>query len=730
MFSTFIRFPMFERESILPLLVAMMLAVAAHLGAAVGFVAVQQGGTAAAGEAIRMPLKSLPDLVVSAITVSEPRIAGKPSVITARIANLGQPLEQPVSVVCTVDGREIARKSVPTYPGQPAFDYTADAPGVHEVKIIVDADAKITEADEENNQRQLPFIWLDESQSDPAKKKPIAELKPDLTVVGIDVSKPRIAGDPSTLNLAVGNLGGAVLQPVTIQILLDGAPLQQLRLDPPLAPGSLTPLTVRITVDKPGEHEIQVTADPANAIYESRENNNSKSARFTWVTPDDAIKIGQEKPSPVEINWISYDDFQQLQARKAKFDQAALQRSAKPDPNAMTIPLDPTDPGARRPAADAQPIPPSEKPTPQTTAAQAMAQPSPQLSKPAQPVQPVNPTPVTPAPPQSAPSLTQSNTKLAAAPRQDAAKPESPSRSQPGTANGSKSIAKSDSKSPPTKSDSPQSATPVKTESKAASDSRSTTSRDLALNLPPVSKIPSTGPTMPAPPPPAKSSEPLPAAAVKSETKNSKLDNSSPTLAALPITPKLDAPAGAPAAKQKPAESAPPVDRKNMMNEKPVEPAAKPAEGQQSKPSDQPTQAPTPVRINKPMAQPSTPSEARPTLAPRDPARESPPVSRIENLTIRPGQVLAAQGLQINTIAPRFTPVAQYSSAPSNPDVLVVFNKQGQVIKAEIPKTSGYKNIDGPLLASLYKWSAQGDLLKKVPETLTLQVHIILSSED
>jgi hypothetical protein len=690
---------MLERETIFPLTLGLLLALAAHLGAAAGYVAARHRA------ASHTAASTMPDLIVADLLVTEPRHARRPAVISATIANRGKPIDSPVTVVCFVDDREIGRKLAVANPGRAAFDYTAQQPGVQTVKIVVDPDDKIAESDEDNNQRQAPYIWLEPPSNDPTKKPAGPQAPPDLTVAGIDVSKPRVAGDPATLSIGVGNLGGSLRQPTTVRVMLDGQEIDMLRLDPPLAGGSITPLSRTIKVDQPGEHEIRVTVDPDNAVYESRENNNDKSAKFVWVDPEQAVKIGQEKPSPVEINWISYEDYQALLARKSKFDQAALQRSATPDPNARAMPLDPTEPVARTPAAQPQPTPPSPQKQPMTTAAQAVVQPDLQPAQPAQPIKPLDPQT---KPAQVAPTLARSETPQAAAPKQAEAKAPSAPKST--------------------------STTPADTASNAPKPQpRNPESRPLALSTIRLPEQPGAKAVAPQPIPQAKASPttaapPSPAVAPMPQSPQAKpeLRSAPPTLAALPITPKPDAPAGAPAMKQPPPQA--PDERKTQTPDKPVDPAAKPTDGQQPQPTPKPTQTPQPSQT-RPVTTPSMPRDAKPTAAPRDPMREAPPVTRIENLKIQPGRVVSQQGLQINTVTPRIAPVALYSSAPVNPDVIVVFNRAGEVVKAEIVKSTGYMNIDAPILQSLYKWSAQGELLSRVPETLTLQVHILLTDE-
>jgi len=93
---------------------------------------------------------------------------------------------------------------------------------------------------------------------------------------------------------------------------------------------------------------------------------------------------------------------------------------------------------------------------------------------------------------------------------------------------------------------------------------------------------------------------------------------------------------------------------------------------------------------------------------------------------VRPGAVLTRRGLRIKTIRPRFSAVTQVSAVPANPLVRVSFNREGQVISARFIRSTGYADVDGPILASLYRWSAAGALLRTLDERITIQVRLIL----
>lgn len=119
---------------------------------------------------------------------------------------------------------------------------------------------------------------------------------------------------------------------------------------------------------------------------------------------------------------------------------------------------------------------------------------------------------------------------------------------------------------------------------------------------------------------------------------------------------------------------------------------------------------------------------SNPTGAPRS-DRESSPVSLTPQrpAVIVPGGVLAGEGIEIKTVSPRFSPVAQVSSLPGNTHAKIVFSKDGQVIDVTLVKSSGYPNIDGPIVSSLYQWKATGRMLAELNRSFSIEVVIVLS---
>lgn len=152
-----------------------------------------------------------------------------------------------------------------------------------------------------------------------------------------------------------------------------------------------------------------------------------------------------------------------------------------------------------------------------------------------------------------------------------------------------------------------------------------------------------------------------------------------------------------------------------------------PPEAGERREEDAPTpQAPQPEPVAAAAAAP--PSDARPTSSPRS-DREAPPVTTNDDqLAVKPGRVLAAPGLEIKTVAPRFSIPARFTT-PINPEAVITFDHTGKVLEVTLTRSSGYANVDGPVLASLYAWRAAGERIENMTGTLKLNVKILLGPE-
>lgn len=144
--------------------------------------------------------------------------------------------------------------------------------------------------------------------------------------------------------------------------------------------------------------------------------------------------------------------------------------------------------------------------------------------------------------------------------------------------------------------------------------------------------------------------------------------------------------------------------------EQAIDPETEPGELSEPDIAAQPTPPqPERVTIAEPRPASAEPSVSDPTVAPKTDS-ESPAVSRIKGLAIQPGSVHSVQGVKITTVAPRFSLVARHTTTPHDPIVRVTFDSNGKAIRADVIRSSGYDNIDSPILNSLYQWTAEGPI--------------------
>lgn len=97
---------------------------------------------------------------------------------------------------------------------------------------------------------------------------------------------------------------------------------------------------------------------------------------------------------------------------------------------------------------------------------------------------------------------------------------------------------------------------------------------------------------------------------------------------------------------------------------------------------------------------------------------------------VQPGQVVTAQGIQLNPAMPDIALVARLTSRPhANPQATLTFDTDGVVIQVELTRSTGLDNWDGPIVSSLYRWRAVGDGLEDKTEPFQRHVTIILDPD-
>lgn len=179
-------------------------------------------------------------------------------------------------------------------------------------------------------------------------------------------------------------------------------------------------------------------------------------------------------------------------------------------------------------------------------------------------------------------------------------------------------------------------------------------------------------------------------------------------VAALPLPAR---PAEKPGSPRTEADAAMAKDRTADQPNKVVETPVTPAKTTDIRPATQDQKPVTPSPTRPEAAKPTPGAPSRPTPVEKS-ASESTPVTLVQNDKLRPGSVISAQGVKIQTVHPRFSIVTMATAVPQNPVVDVDFNAEGKVTNVTFKKSSGYESVDGPLLAALYKMTATGNIPK------------------
>lgn len=83
-------------------------------------------------------------------------------------------------------------------------------------------------------------------------------------------------------------------------------------------------------------------------------------------------------------------------------------------------------------------------------------------------------------------------------------------------------------------------------------------------------------------------------------------------------------------------------------------------------------------------------------------------------ISVNPGKPLAAKGLRIQTVRPRWSTYALATANPNDVVVRIWFDSSGRVTKATIIQSSGRDDVDRPILDSVYNWRAAGEHLQTI----------------
>lgn len=145
-----------------------------------------------------------------------------------------------------------------------------------------------------------------------------------------------------------------------------------------------------------------------------------------------------------------------------------------------------------------------------------------------------------------------------------------------------------------------------------------------------------------------------------------------------------------------------------------------------------PPPAPQPgprTAVTDPPVQPGIGAAPGPLAAQSD--SEADAASRQKPIEVVLGRPAAGEGLRIITKRPKRNPfslLTRVTAMPRNPVIEVLFDRNGRVVDAKVTQSSGVADVDGPVLAAVYSWTAEGRRLAELgrDERLTVVVTILL----
>lgn len=592
-------------------------------------------------------------------------------------------------------------------------DYRGD---VFLIVVTDDGDSIEEYPREDNNVMAVPI----EVVRDGARSKKLADLsqrntalppRPDLVVRTIDAPPVIFAEEPFTLRYVASNIGSAPT-PVTGWIdsvflskdsVLDDndAPLTALNQARPLSPmESYNDLEkdLEIPPDHGGDMFLIVKADGDDEVDETpNESNNALAVPIHVIRAKDRKEVELGKDDEIErltIAWIPHEDFVKMRAPESEVIQPAVQTKVAHDPRAP-VEYDPTPP---------QPTSPSP-PRPAMRRAQQPAEP--RDGKPAGQVQAKSPN----AKPREVVKASDSQSPQVVA---DRALDKPAARSTVNRQSPKVMV------QPPAKTAKPLPGQPV--------DQRNE-------DLPRVAGVDADR----AGPPSAQDSDRRDTRR-RTESKGPESRDAKPTnqLAAVAVNPVVD---GLPAMQQptvnEPIETVEPgirprveVDESNPQGAAANNPSSNEQQQMAENPgeSEASQQAKAARTGRQDRDQPPAPQnrESRPTAVPRV-EKQAPLFDRDKALEVRPGRVLTGNGIEIQTVLPQIGIVARSVMYPSrNPRVAVRFNAEGEVTKVTVVQTAGNSSWDIPIVASVYRWRATGENLRKRNRPFEIDVTILI----
>lgn len=158
--------------------------------------------------------------------------------------------------------------------------------------------------------------------------------------------------------------------------------------------------------------------------------------------------------------------------------------------------------------------------------------------------------------------------------------------------------------------------------------------------------------------------------------------------------------------------------------------AAAPTQGDPSQAA--PGSASRAASETSPASSPPDSQAAPPTEPTADPADMDADPSSVVDVPfdeIRLGKPLAARGMTLRPQKPSFTTLTLMTAAPKNPLAEIEFSATGAVHDARLVESSRDERVDHAIVASLFRWRADGEPIEALTgeATITVRIRIILT---
>lgn len=158
--------------------------------------------------------------------------------------------------------------------------------------------------------------------------------------------------------------------------------------------------------------------------------------------------------------------------------------------------------------------------------------------------------------------------------------------------------------------------------------------------------------------------------------------------------------------------------------------SAKPENAAQKTEEQTKQSAPAPrVTASAPAPNPDQPGEQR-KAEQSDSESDASSITDVSMEDIKIGKPLATKGLELKPRKPTLTNLIRMTALPGNPLCEIRFQRNGKPSLARLLSSSGDSRVDDAVLASLYRWRAEGPELDALgdDETLDIRIRIIMNA--